>query len=182
MNFCTNCGGPIKKRIPPGDDRPRYICDVCHTVHYENPKIVVGSVPEWNDKILLCRRAIEPRYGLWTLPAGYLENGETLSEGVKRETWEEARAKIEIITLYTIFNLTHISQVYLIFRSRLLDLDYKPGEESLEVRLFKEDEISWDDIAFTAIKETLKLYFKDRPTGQFPLHMGTIPPHYKAQS
>jgi len=178
MNFCKNCGAQVKQGVPPGDDRPRYICDVCHTVHYENPKMVVGCIPEWNDKILLCRRAIEPRYGLWTLPAGYLENGETLSEGVKRETLEEAGARIKVITLYTIFNLVHISQVYLIFRAHLLDLNFKPGKESLEVKLFSENEISWDEMAFMAIKETLKLYFKDRPSGQFPLHMGTIPPHW----
>ncbi|MBW2061936.1 MAG: NUDIX hydrolase [Deltaproteobacteria bacterium] len=177
MNFCRNCGAPVTLRIPPGDDRPRYICDACHIIHYENPKMVVGCIPEWEDKILLCRRAIEPRYGLWTLPAGYLENGETLSEGVRRETLEEAGARVEVTELYTVFNLIHISQVYLIFRARLLDRDFKPGKESLEVRLFGKDEIAWDDLAFTAIKETLRLYFYDRPSGAFPLHMGTIPPH-----
>lgn len=180
MNFCMNCGAPVKQRIPPGDDRSRFVCDSCGTIHYENPKIVVGCIPEWGDTILLCRRAIEPRYGWWTIPAGYLENGESLSEGAIRETMEEAGARVEILSLYTIFNLTHINQVYLIFRTRLLDLDFVPGKESLEVRLFEEKDIPWDRLAFSPIRETLRLYFQDRPSGVFPLHMGdTQPPHAK---
>lgn len=178
MNFCKNCGVPVQQRIPPGDDRLRSVCDSCGTIHYENPKMVVGCIPEWENKILLCRRAIEPRYGRWTIPAGYLENGETLIEGTKRETLEEAGARIEILSLYTIYNLTHINQVYLLFRARLLDLDYQSGEESLEVKLFEEHDIPWDNIAFTVIRETLKLYFQDRPKGVFPLHMGDIPSPY----
>jgi ADP-ribose pyrophosphatase YjhB (NUDIX family) len=175
-----NCGAPVKQRIPPGDDRSRFVCDSCGTIHYENPKIVVGCIPEWKDTILLCKRAIEPRYGWWTIPAGYLENGETLSEGAIRETMEEAGARVEILSLYTIFNLTHISQVYLLFRTRLLDLDFVPGKESLEVKLFEEKDIPWDRLAFTPIRETLRLYFQDRPRGVFPLHMGdTQPPHAK---
>jgi ADP-ribose pyrophosphatase YjhB (NUDIX family) len=179
MNYCTNCGAPVRPRVPPGDDRPRYVCDKCHTIHYENPKMVVGCIPEWEDKLLLCRRAIEPRSGLWTIPAGFLENGETVVEGARREALEEARTKVEISDLYTLFDLTHINQVYLIFRARLLDHDYMPGEETVEVRLLEEKEIPWDDIAFPSIKKTLRLYFKDRPTGVFPLHMGTIPPFKK---
>lgn len=176
MNYCSHCGAPLRLRIPAGDDRPRFVCDNCHTIHYQNPKMVVGSIPEREDKILLCRRAIEPRSGLWTIPAGFLENGETVIEGAKREAFEEARAKVEILSLYTLFDLTHINQVYLIFRARLLDHDYMPGEESVEVRLLEEEEIPWDDIAFPSIKKTLRLYFKDRPTGIFPIHMGTIHP------
>jgi ADP-ribose pyrophosphatase YjhB (NUDIX family) len=141
--------------------------------------MVVGCIPEWKGKLLFCRRAIEPRSGLWTIPAGFLENGETVIEGAKRESLEEARAKVEIMGLYTLFDLTHINQVYLIFRARLLDRNYMPGEETTEVRLLGEKEIPWDDIAFPSIKETLRLYFKDRPTGVFPLHMGTIPPFKK---
>ena len=175
MNFCMNCGAPVQQCIPPGDDRLRSVCDNCGTIHYENPKMVVGCIPEWEDKILLCRRAIEPRYGWWTIPAGYLENGETLIEGAKRETLEEGEARVEILSLYTVYNLTHISQVYLLFRARLLDLDYGSGKESLEVRLFEEHDIPWDKIAFTVIRETLKFYFQDRPKGVFPLHMGEIP-------
>jgi ADP-ribose pyrophosphatase YjhB (NUDIX family) len=179
MNYCSHCGAPVRLRIPAGDDRPRFVCDSCHTIHYQNPKMVVGCIPEREDKILLCRRAIEPRSGLWTIPAGLLENGETVIEGAKREAFEEARAKVEILSLYTLFDLTHINQVYLIFRARLLDHDYMPGEESVEVRLLEKEEIPWDDIAFPAIKKTLRLYFKDRPTGVFPIHMGTIPPFKK---
>lgn len=176
MNYCSHCGAPVRLRIPAGDDRPRFVCDNCHTIHYQNPKMVVGCIPEREDKILLCRRAIEPRSGLWTIPAGFLENGETVIEGAKREAFEEARAKVEILSPYTLFDLTHINQVYLIFRARLLDHDYMPGEESVEVRLLEEEEIPWDDIAFPSIKKTLRLYFKDRPTGIFPIHMGTIHP------
>jgi ADP-ribose pyrophosphatase YjhB (NUDIX family) len=179
MNYCSHCGAPVRLRIPAGDDRPRFVCDSCHTIHYQNPKMVVGCIPEREDKILLCRRAIEPRSGLWTIPAGFLENGETVIEGAKREAFEEARAKVEILSLYTLFDLTHINQVYLIFRARLLDHDYMPGEESVEVRLLEKEEIPWDDIAFPSIKKTLRLYFKDRPTGVFPIHMGTIPPFKK---
>lgn len=179
MKYCNHCGARVRLRLPPGDDRQRFVCDRCHTIHYENPKMVVGCIPEWEDKLLLCRRAIEPRSGLWTIPAGFLENGETVIEGAKREALEEARAKLEILGLYTLFDLTHINQVYLIFRARLLDRDYMPGEETVEVRLLAEKEIPWDDIAFPSIKKTLRLYFKDRPTGVFPLHMGTIPPFKK---
>ncbi|UCF56151.1 MAG: NUDIX hydrolase [Deltaproteobacteria bacterium] len=179
MNYCSHCGAPVRLRIPAGDDRPRFVCDSCHTIHYQNPKMVVGCIPEREDKILLCRRAIEPRSGLWTIPAGFLENGETVIEGAKREAFEEARAKVEILSLYTLFDLTHINQVYLIFRARLLDHDYMPGEESVEIRLLEKEEIPWDDIAFPSIKKTLRLYFKDRPTGIFPIHMGTIPPFKK---
>ena len=141
--------------------------------------MVVGCIPEWEDKLLLCRRAIEPRSGMWTIPAGFLENGETVIEGAKREAYEEARAKVEILGLYALFDLNHVHQVYLIFRARLLDQNYTAGEETAEVKLFGEEEIPWDDMAFTSIKKALKLYFQDRPTGVFPLHTGTIPPFKK---
>jgi len=140
---------------------------------------VVGCIPEWEDRLLLCRRAIEPRSGLWTIPAGFLENGETVTAGAKREAFEEARARVEILGLYTLFDLTHVHQVYLIFRARLLDQKYMAGEETAEVKLFEEKEIPWDEIAFPSIKKALRLYFQDRPTGVFPLHMGTIPPFKK---
>jgi ADP-ribose pyrophosphatase YjhB (NUDIX family) len=176
MNYCSTCGAPVRSGVPPGDDRSRYVCDRCHTIHYENPKMVVGCIPEWEDKVLLCRRAIEPRSGLWTIPAGFLENGETVIEGAKREAFEEARARVDILGLYTLFDLTHVHQVYLIFRARLLDDNYMPGEETAEVKLFEEKEMPWDEIAFPSIKKALRLYFQDRPTGVFPLHTGTIPP------
>jgi ADP-ribose pyrophosphatase YjhB (NUDIX family) len=150
------------------------VCNVCNTVHYQNPKIVVGCIPVWEDKVLLCRRAIEPRYGLWTLPAGFMENGETSQEGAARETLEEATARVEVERLYGLYNLPHINQVYLIFRSRLLDLNYAPGSESLEVDLFRESEIPWDEMAFPVIRESLNIFFRDREQGEFPLRSGTI--------
>lgn len=174
MNFCSHCGNTIVIRIPEGDHMPRHICASCGTVHYQNPKMVVGCIPEWEDKILLCRRAIEPKYGLWTLPAGFMENGETTLEGAARETWEEAGARIEIGSLYTLFNLPHINQVYLMFRARLLDLNYQSGIESLETRLFTEAEIPWDEIAFRTVRATLELYFEDRRGGDFEFHFGDI--------
>ena len=174
MNYCSHCGSPVVRRVPTGDDRPRFVCERCGIIHYENPKIVVGCIPEREDKILLCRRSIEPRFGKWTLPAGDLENGETVTEGAKRETLEEACATVEILAPYALFDLTFVNQIYLIFRSRLLNTDYGPGQESTEVRLFSEEEIPWDDLAFAVIRETLERYFMDRPTGIFPVHTGEI--------
>jgi ADP-ribose pyrophosphatase YjhB (NUDIX family) len=160
--------------VPDGDNRTRHICVECGAIHYQNPKMVTGCIPEWEESILLCRRAIEPRYGLWTLPAGFMENGETTQQAAARETLEEANARVEVGELYSLFNLPHIDQVYLLFRSRLVDLDFGPGEESLEVALFREHEVPWDQIAFPVIRETLELYFSDRATGRFPLRTGDI--------
>lgn len=174
MNFCSHCGHAVELRIPEGDSLPRHICPACGTIHYQNPKMVVGSIPVWEDKVLLCRRAIEPKYGLWTLPAGFMENSETTAEGALRETWEEAGARVELDSLYTLFNLPHINQVYFMFRARLLDLNYQPGIESLEVKLFAEHEIPWDEIAFRTVKASLELYFQDRKKGEFDLHIGEI--------
>ncbi|MBT2988624.1 MAG: NUDIX hydrolase [Candidatus Thiodiazotropha sp. (ex Ctena orbiculata)] len=174
MKYCSHCGAEVGVKVPEGDNRPRYVCESCSTVHYQNPKIVVGCIPVWQRQILLCRRAIEPRYGLWTVPAGFMENGETSQQGAARETLEEACARVEIDGLYTLFNLPHINQVYLLFRSRLLDLEFAAGDESLEVRLFHEQEIPWDRLAFPVIKESLKLYCADRETGSYPLRGGTI--------
>ncbi|MES9973834.1 NUDIX hydrolase [Candidatus Thiodiazotropha sp. LNASS1] len=174
MKYCSHCGAEVEVRVPEGDNRPRHVCIICSTVHYQNPKIVVGCIPVWEQQILLCRRAIEPRYGLWTVPAGFMENGETSQQGAARETWEEACARVEVEGLYTLFNLPHINQVYLLFRSRLLDLDVAAGEESLEVKLFDEQEIPWEKLAFPVIKESLKLYYADRETGTYPLRSGTI--------
>ena len=174
MNFCSQCGADIERSIPPGDDRPRYCCQACGTIHYENPKLVVGCIPESGTKIMLCRRAIEPRQGKWTLPAGYLENGETASDGARREALEEACARIEIIQPYALYNIPSISQVYLMFRARLLDQNFKAGQESLEVRLFAEDEIPWDRLAFRVIEKTLERYYSDRPKGEYPFFMDDI--------
>ena len=176
MNYCSHCGNPVVLRIPEGDAILRHVCDSCQTVHYQNPKIVVGCIPAWEDKVLLCRRAIEPRHGFWTLPAGFMENGETTAQGALRETLEEANARVAIGSLYTLFNLPHISQVYMMFRGSLLDLDFKPGIESLEVALFSEQDIPWDNLAFSTIHSTLKYYFSDRRKGQFEFHFGDIFP------
>jgi ADP-ribose pyrophosphatase YjhB (NUDIX family) len=176
MNFCSSCGARVECRVPPGDSLPRYICTNCGIIHYENPKMVVGCIPEWENSILLCRRAIEPRLGLWTVPAGFMENGETTAEGAVRETLEEANAKVEILGLYALFNIPHINQVYMLFRARLLDLDFSAGAETLETKLFDEDQIPWDQIAFVTVRRTLKHYFDDRRTGEFRFQIGTIEP------
>lgn len=153
---------------------PRHVCAECGTIHYQNPKIVVGCIPEWENQLLLCKRAIEPRYGLWTLPAGFMENGETVQQGAARETLEEAKAKVEVGSLYALFNLPHINQVYMLFRARLLAPEFGPGAESLETQLMTESEIPWDEIAFPVIHEALQFYFRDLATGQFPLRAGSI--------
>jgi ADP-ribose pyrophosphatase YjhB (NUDIX family) len=174
INYCNQCGAPVQLLIPPGDTHLRHVCPSCGNVHYRNPKVVVGCIPSWEDQVLLCRRAIEPRYGLWTLPAGFMELGETVQAGAVRETLEEAGARVAVDPLYTLFNIPHVSQVYLLFRSRLLDLDFAPGVESLEVALFREGEIPWLNIAFPAVRETLRLYFRDRAQGCFGLYSGDI--------
>lgn len=169
MNYCSNCGAPVSQKIPEGDNRIRYVCDECERIHYQNPRVITGCLPIHEDKVLLCKRAIDPRSGYWTLPAGFMENGETAATGALRETQEEAMANAEIIDLYTMFSLPHISQVYLFYRARLLDLDFSAGEESLDVRLFAEDEIPWDHLAFPVITQTLQHYFRDRVDDEFPV-------------
>ena len=174
MNYCSHCGAPLTVKIPAGDNRPRHVCERCGTIHYQNPKMVVGCIPEWEDRILLCRRAIEPRYGLWTLPAGFMENGETVAECALRETLEEAGARVELLGLYSLINLPDINQVYLMYRARLLDLNFQPGEESLEAALFSEAEIPWQHIAFRTIHITLEHFYADRRAGVFGLHVNSI--------
>ena len=174
MNFCSNCGAAVTLRVPPGDNLPRHVCGACHTIHYQNPKIVAGCIPEWSDRILLCRRAIEPRYGLWTLPAGFMEKGETIEQAACRETWEEARAEVEITGLYTVFSIPHISQVYLMFRATMPAARFDNGPESLEVALFREEQIPWGEIAFAVMRETLKQYYADRARASYALHVGSI--------
>ena len=174
MKFCSQCGATLAVRIPVDDNRLRHICDQCGTVHYINPKIVAGCIPVYEDRVLLCKRAIEPRPGYWTLPGGFMEMDETSLEAAIRETREEANARVEVIELYNVFNLPHVNQVYIMYRARLLDLDFHPGEESLETKLFTEQEIPWDNIAFTTIRQTLKFYFQDRQTDNFRFHSGDI--------
>jgi len=175
MKFCSECGSDrLAWRVPDGDTAPRDVCEACGTIHYRNPKIVVGCLATDGDEVLLCRRAIEPRLGLWTLPAGFMENGETLAAGAMRETLEEANARVDVGELYTVISLPTISQVYMIFRSRLIDRDFGPGPESLEVRLFREDEIPWEKLAFRTIARTLRTYFLDRRDDAYPLRLSTI--------
>ncbi len=174
MKYCSDCGAEVQWRVPEGDNRLRSVCPSCHTIHYQNPKIVTGCIPEWDDKILLCRRAIEPRYGLWTLPAGFMENGETLQQGAARETLEEANAEVGVQQLFALFNLPHINQVYMIFRARLLQPSFGASAESLEVRLFSAAQVPWGRLAFPVIKETLALYYRDAEDGGFRMHSGDI--------
>ena len=174
MKFCSLCGGTVDFRIPPDDNRARHVCTSCGEVHYQNPKMIVGAIPEWQGKILLCRRAIEPRQGLWTLPAGFMENGETIAEAAARETLEEANAQVTIGDLYTLYNVPHINQVHLLFRAELLDLEFSPGVESLEVRLLTEQEIPWETLAFRPVRYTLQHYFSDRKLGQFSFRTGDL--------
>lgn len=174
MRYCSQCGSKISYRIPPGDNLPRFICDQCQTIYYENPKIVVGCIPEWDGRILFCRRAIEPQYGKWTVPAGYLENGETVAAGAGRETYEEAGATVQDIQPFAIFDLVFVGQIYLIFRSGLKHPGFKAGHESLDVRFFREEEVPWDELAFPVIRKALRLYFEDRSKGGFSFHTGEI--------
>ena len=177
MKFCPECGSTVAVRIPSDDNRPRHVCTSCATIHYHNPKLVIGAIPEWEDsRILLCRRAIEPRHGLWTLPAGFMENGETTTAAAIRETLEEANARIQLGELYSMINLPHINQVHLLFRARLLDLDFSPGTESLEVQLFAERDVPWEKLAFRPVHLSLKNYFNDRKNGTFQFRIGDLTP------
>jgi ADP-ribose pyrophosphatase YjhB (NUDIX family) len=175
MKFCSHCGSDrLEIRIPDGDTLSRFVCANCGTIHYQNPKIVIGCLPEWDGRVLLCKRAIEPRHGLWTLPAGFLENGETLSAGAIRETLEEANARVALGDLYTVISLPQINQVYMMFRARLEDVDFRPGAESLDVRLFDERDIPWEALAFRTIARTLRNWFLDRKSGVFPLRLSDL--------
>jgi ADP-ribose pyrophosphatase YjhB (NUDIX family) len=170
MKFCSSCGAPVASRVPPGDSLPRHVCDACGNIHYQNPKLVLGSIPEWQGRLLLCRRAIEPRYGYWTLPAGFMENDETTGEAAARETLEEAGARIELLAAFSMISVPYVNQVHVFYRARLLDLEFKPGVESLEVALFDEAKLPWKDIAFRTVGLTLKRWFADRARGTFGFH------------
>jgi len=169
MNYCSECGSAVHQKIPAGDNRPRYVCNQCETIHYQNPRIIAGCLPVYQDKVLLCKRAIEPGYGLWTLPAGFMENGETTQEGALRETREEACAEVELQGLYTLTSITPINQVQMFYLAELSRPNFAAGEETLEAKLFAEHQIPWEQIAFKTVVNALKLYFEDRKQGIFPL-------------
>jgi ADP-ribose pyrophosphatase YjhB (NUDIX family) len=170
MKFCANCAAPVVKRVPPGDTLARWVCDACGEVHYQNPKLVVGTLPELEGRLLLCRRAIEPRYGYWTLPAGFMENAETVADAALRETLEEAGARVELGAPFSMISVPGVNQVHLFFLARLRSLEFQPGEETLEVAMFKEADIPWDQVAFRTVAATLRLWFADRGRGAFGFH------------
>lgn len=174
IRHCRACGQTVQYQVPLDDNRPRATCSVCAHIDYENPLNVVGTLPVWEDRVLLCRRNIEPRRGFWTLPAGFMELGETTEDGALRETIEEAGARIELQGLYTLLNVVKVGQVHLYYRARLLAPEFDPGPETQEARLFHEAEIPWDDLAFQTVRMTLKHFFDDRRTGRFDLHCGSV--------
>ncbi|MFP3518554.1 NUDIX hydrolase [Pseudomonas sp. SIMBA_077] len=176
MKFCSQCGNSVSQRIPEGDSRLRYVCDHCHTIHYQNPNIVAGCLPTWGTQVLLCRRAIEPRKGYWTLPAGFMENGETVEQAARRETHEEACAQVQQLAIYTLIDVPHINQVHIFYRAQLQSLDFAAGEESLEVRLFDEADIPWSELAFRTVSRTLECFFSDRQTQSYPVRSEAVPP------
>jgi len=174
LNYCNQCGATVSHKIPADDNLPRYICDDCGNIHYQNPRIIAGCIAEWKNKILLCRRAIEPRHGLWTLPAGFMENNETTIVGACREAKEEANADVIDSRLFCMFSIPHISQVYMMYLGQLKNGEASPGSESLEVSLFSEKDIPWDELAFPVITETLKLYYADKINNNIQMHNGEI--------
>ncbi len=174
IKHCRVCGTEVAYRVPADDNRERAVCPACGEVHYENPINVVGTVPVWGDQVLLCRRNIEPRYGLWTLPAGFLELGESTAEGALRETVEEAGARIELGALFTVLNVVRVGQVHLFYLARMQDTHLDPGPETIECRLFREDEVPWDELAFRTVRLTLEHFFADRRDGTYGVHAGDI--------
>lgn len=174
IKHCRACGSPVNYKVPDDDNRERAVCPSCHLIHYENPLNVVGTVPVWGEQVLLCKRAIEPRHGFWTLPAGFMELGETVEDGARRETVEEAGATIELQELFTMISVVRVGQVHLFYRARMTDAALDPGPETLEARLFHEHEVPWDQIAFRTVKDTLQHYFACRKAGSYTLHTSSI--------
>ena len=171
IKHCRECGSAVVYRIPDdGDTKARAVCPACSTIHYENPLNVVGTVPYWGERVLLCKRNIEPRHGKWTLPAGFMELNETTAEGAARETVEEAGAQFEMQDLFTLVNVARVGQVHLFYRARLTSDQFDPGFETMEARLFLESEIPWDELAFRTTHETLQCFFADRSKGAFGIH------------
>lgn len=174
MSFCTACGHITQEQIPLGDHQVRMVCTDCGNIHYVNPKVICGALVLWENQVLLCRRAIEPRYGLWTLPAGYMELFETMEQGAARETFEEAEAQVNIEQLYCMYNIPRIGQIYVLFKANLIEGKFGSGPETIESRLFSEDEIPWEQLAFPSVEQTLRHYFADRKQNHFPFHLETI--------
>ena len=171
IKHCRACGTAVELRVPDdGDTRERAVCPACGTIHYVNPLLVVGTVPYLGDQVLLCKRAIEPRYGKWTLPAGFMELGETMAQGAARETVEEAGAEVEMGAFFSAMSIPRVGQVHVFYLARLLHDRFDPGHESLEARLFTQHDLPWDELAFTTVRETLKCFFADRRLGQFGVH------------
>ncbi len=175
MNFCAECGGRVALQTPPGDHLPRHVCEQCGTIHYQNPRLVVGCVPELDGRILICRRAIEPRRGYWTVPAGFMENGETLQQAAARESSEEALASVEIGSLLSVVHVLAAHQVHVFFRAHLREPRIGAGPESLEVELIEPERIPWNDIAFPSTEFTLRRYLEDRAAGREPYHFAELP-------
>ena len=174
MKYCSTCSHPVEQRIPQGDNRHRYVCTSCETIHYQNPRIVAGTLPVWEGRVLLCRRAIEPRYGYCTLPAGFMENAETTVEAAERETLEEALATVHIEDLYTIIHVPHIDQVHMFYRATLTDGKFGAGEESLVTELFALDQIPWDEISFPTVRKTLEYFVEDVGNNTYPIRVSDI--------
>jgi ADP-ribose/FAD diphosphatase len=174
MKFCNLCAAPVEWRIPEGEDRERYVCSKCNVVHYENPRMVVGCIVAHQERVLLCKRAIEPRYGYWTLPAGFLELGESTVEGAVRETFEEAGARVQVTAPYAHFDIPHIGQAYVFYRARMLSPEFSAGTESLDVKLVTLDEIPWDALAFPSVRFALELYAQDMLKGRYRVHHAVI--------
>ena len=174
MKFCTNCGSTVILQIPVGDDRERFVCSSCDLIHYTNPRVIVGCLPIYEGRVLLCKRAIEPRKNYWTLPAGFMENGETSVQGAARETWEEARGRVSNVDLYRIFDVPYISQIYMFYLCDLDNGEHAAGPESLETNLYGEHDVPWDTIAFPVVSETLRGYFSDAASGHFPVRVSAI--------
>ena len=174
IKHCRACGAPVAYVVPADDNRERAVCPACATVHYENPLNVVGTVPIWGAQVLLCKRAIEPRYGFWTLPAGFLELGETSAEGALRETVEESGAEVDLGPLFSVLDVARVGQVHLFYLATMRSQALAPGSETLEARLFQEDEVPWYEIAFRTVRETLRYFFDDRRRGQFGIHSADI--------
>lgn len=175
MKFCSNCGSTIQYGKLDTEHMPRFFCPTCHTVHYQNPTIIVGCLPIWEDKVMLCKRGIEPQYGMWNIPGGFMENDETVEIGAVREMVEETNGNVKVIGLHTVYTVLPVNQVHLHFLTELVDLNYSLTEESIDIQLFTERDIPWQDIAFASSLFALKMYFEDRKLGIRRTHLGTYP-------